>query len=193
MIKLILGVMHRDGEELNKVINMVDSYLNEGLRNIGIELPTDYLNREYGIRTFFFGDIAEYFRKKGINIIPLENPETWDEYHSLGIVEQVMKNEISKEEIKAYIRETEITPYLPPEEVYYRWILNKRFKKALEVLNKISSLEDLEKLAEFLINEREEKMLEKINEYKPDLILVGDGHAQKIKQKLPEYEYKRGY
>lgn len=56
-----------------------------------------------------------------------------------------------------------------------------------------STLEEIMGLQNALNEKREKHMLKKINEHKPDIIVIGDAHAKKLREKLPEYEFKSYY
>ena len=55
------------------------------------------------------------------------------------------------------------------------------------------SIEEVMELWSDTIIRRDKCMLEKIEKYNPSIIIIGDVHAQNLREKLSEYEYKTFY
>lgn len=188
--KVIIGVEHRDEEELNRVMNEINRY---SPSKVGIELPEDYLEREmYGIETFFFGNIASYLRASGVDVIPLENPRLWDYHQAIELAKVVREGRARRENVEkdtAEMKQSINNPYMAPEQIYILNHFIKRNETALEILDKNQTSEEFMKLWEDSIAKRDAYVSAKLQTTKVDMVIVGDGHARKLKDIFPEYEY----
>jgi len=194
MNKIILGVGHKDEQELHKVKSRIDIYCPS---EAGIELPEDYLEKEdVSYTTFFFSDIASYLKDKGAKVIPLEDSAIIDYHYAIEVAKSVWEGKIPRKQVEAEeaeVRNTKITPYMSPEMVKDIEFLASRYKNILDILKSTQGLEDVMELWKGSNKKREAYVLEKIRRYMPDMVIIGDGHAKVLKESLPEYGYERSY
>jgi hypothetical protein len=157
---------------------------------VGIELPEDYLEREeFGLTYLVFSDIASYLKGLEIVVIPLENPELRDYTSAFYLAKDVIKGKEKRKEIESNLKNIEKRDlsFSAPEQIRVYDHLKKTYRTALEILDIAPTLEKMMKLEEDTNRKRENYMLQKIVDL--DILIIGDGHAQYLKERLPEHEY----
>ena len=187
--KLLIGVAHKEERELDEVIRWIKEYHPS---SVGLELPEDYWERaSRGVMTLFFGEIAQYLKEDGIEIILLENPETWDRCHAIELAKAVREGKIGEEDLRVKYNDLKrmVNPYSPPEMLYSAILFIKRYEMAFDILEKRKSLEEVMELWEECNRERESHMLEKILKEQPDMVIIGGAHAERLKEHLPSYRH----
>lgn len=190
--KVLIGVEHKSEEEIDRVNNEI-SLLSPS--KVGIELPEDYQHREmYGIKTFFFSDIASHLRDAGVEVVPLENPDIWNRHHAIELAMAVIKSQVKREDVEMELARIEMTgrkdlSYTAPETLYHLEYFGDKYRTALGMLDRTQSLEGMQELWRDSNKKREVYVLGKIKVCEPDAVVIGDGHARELKEHLPEYEY----
>lgn len=185
--KVLIGVHHGELKELDWLKKKIEQY---SPSKVGIELPEDYLERKnYDVRSFFFGHAVSYLTDIGVVVVPLENPELSDYHRAVRIAKTVRKGEGKKERLELALKRLENKDHsfsllevkLRDEHVI------KIYRTALKILKKAPTLETVIEISEDTRKKREAYMLEKIVDLY--MAIIGDIHAQNLKDCLPEYEY----
>jgi len=189
--KILMGVAHRDEEELALVVDKMREY---NPRVIGLELPENYAKRElFKVSSFFFSDLAKIARDENREVIPLESPELFDYIKSVLIAKGVVQKQINRKELEAKVAEYKYQlkdcHYKPPQIIYRPYLRLTIFQKAIDILNQEQSLEDVLTLWDDNNRRREEYVKKNIDKNQPDLVIIGDGHAKKLREVLPYYKY----
>jgi len=194
--KLIIGTKHIDEKELNDINALI---LRHQPSKVGLELPEDHLQREkHGIGTCFFSDINSYLANNGIQAIYLESPAAWDNHHVIDMAKAVREGRLKESDMREEIDRinnnmANSSAYTAPEILYQLIFFRERYKKVLRVLVDIPGLEEITRLWDSSNVERELHVLHRICKDKPDIVIIGDAHARKLKGSLPEYQYLRLY
>lgn len=189
--KILMGVAHRDEEELALVVDKMREY---NPRIIGLELPENYVKRELlKVSYFFFNDLAKIARDENREVIPLESSELFDYIKSIFIAKRVVQGQINRKKLKAkvadYTYQLKDCHNKPPEIIYQPYLRLAIFQKALDILNQERSLEDVLTLWDDGNRQREEYVKKNIDKNQPDLVIIGDEHAKKLREVLPYYKY----
>jgi len=186
-MKLLMGVAHENQEELEAVIRELNRI---PWNTIGLELPDDYKQRrQFGVTTFFFGDLAQHMEKRDVQVIPLENPEEWDDMQAMEIAKAVRDGRWTEEYLVKEIeqKKSRLNPYAPLELSYLNVYFLTRYEKAYLILKQNPTLDDVLALCMQCYRKREETIVKNIELYHPEIIVIGKGHAQSIKRSLPAY------
>lgn len=192
--KTLFGVSHDSKEELSKILNKIKKY---SIKLCGLELPKSYLkDKEHGREIKFFEDIDLYLRGRGVKIIYLENTSLFNYIYSIALVKNELIDNTKdidnfRKKIKYEVEffESRIDKYKPPEELYFLKYYYKLYKRALKIINNNSPLERIMQLWRAFNEKRELKMLKEIKIHNPDLVIIGDAHARKLKESLLDYKY----
>lgn len=185
--KILAGVYH-DKERLPKTLQTIVNY---NPFSIGLELPEDYEKREnLNISYPFFRDIVSFLKPRNRKIIPLEDPEFLDYYGAVDLAKLIMEGHIAKEKIQQDLaRLTKIDMrYMAPEQCYWSILRSGQCNEALHFVNNYNH-DSILSLWQQANRDREEHMIKNINRYHPEMIIVGDFHAQIMATVLPEYKY----
>src|SRR4030042_2281798 len=187
MNKVLLGVAHESEEELDRVKNILGQY---SPSKAGIELPEDYLEKKMrGIVTLFFDDIVSYFKDAGVDVLPLENSDAYNFHQAIEVAKAVRDGRAQKEDIETALANfaERISSFSAPEVLYQCDFFIRRYQTALEILESAPTLEEVIKLWEESNAKREAYVLQKIKMNRPDIAIIGNGHAKKLKHSLSEY------
>jgi hypothetical protein len=192
MPKVLLGVLHRDEfVELDKVETEIVRY---SPKNVGLELPQNYLELErQDMGVFFFGKLARRLARYGLQVVALDDPKLWDCYHAIRLAELTRTNMR-----KGASFEQELKRHTGFHKNY--WTSQKAIKRAaafeaplrvqaLQILKRTRSLDGIQKLLKDCNSEREKYMFNKIKAHKPDMVIVGDDHAEALALTLTDYSY----
>lgn len=170
-------------------------------KKVGLEIPKYQQMWQALTHCSYFTKIAEYLDCKEIEFIPLEDNDLWAESKGIAGALNILKNEVTKEEVKNRLREYEkrsllfehMDPLFASPEVAIALEESacciKSYKKALSLLDSNLGLEKIEKMFTDSNREREKFQLRAIQEQNPDLVIVGDGHATELSKSLPNYDY----
>ena len=194
--KLIIGARHVDEKELNDINALI---LQRQPSKVGLELPEDHLQREeHKIGAYFFSDINSYSANLGIKVLYLESPAAWDSHQVIDMAKAVREGRLKESGIQKEMGRinndlANSSAYTAPERLYQQIFFRERYKKVLGVLADIPALEEITRLWDALNAERESHVLHRICKEKPDIVVIGDAHARKLKGSLPEYQYLRLY
>jgi hypothetical protein len=189
--KILLGVGHQSDLELVLVKEKVISYRPS---SVGIELPQDIIERHaHGLSVYFFSDLAHLSKERGSSFIPLEDGLLYDMSQSLAIARNLLIDRRSMDSLKHYITELqeEIDPYKSPEQTYAPKKLLKIHTDALRLLAEHENVVRLQTAFSLLNIEREKVMLEQILATNPEMVIIGDGHARELANRLSDYVYIR--
>lgn len=81
----------------------------------------------------------------------------------------------------------ETNPYAAPELIP---LCNYQIKKYEDILKLLENPpEKVKEMWEECTKRVNENMLKNIRKYKPDIVVIGDGHASEIRKSLREYQY----
>ncbi len=194
--KLIIGVRHVDEKELNEVNALL---FQRRPLNVGLELPEDYLQREErGIGTSFFGDINSYLINVGISVLYLESSAAWDTHQTIDIARAVLECRVREGDLRKKLNKinedlAKNSQYTAPELLHQLKFFRERYKKALDIVAGIYSMEEITELWNSSNAKREAHVFYRIFNDKPEIVVIGDGHARKLKDSLAEYDYIRLY
>lgn len=192
-MKILMGISHGveqlNEEHLKRVKNEVERI---SPKKVGLELPEDYLKREEnGVKTLFFDELASYIRSKGMEAVFLENPELWNRHHAIENALAVREGKVTQEWLEGKLGRLKerLNPYTAPELFYGLLLFKERYEQALKILSKAKTLPAMKRIWEKSIEDREKYVLKQIKNNDLDMIVLGDGHANKIKDNLPNYDY----
>ncbi len=196
-MKQLWGIRHTE-DTLQKIIWRINQ---ESLLNIGLEISKESLEEE--AVTNYFKEISRDLMNCGIKVIPLDPYEFEEESFAIYLAMDIIKGEgewgkSGKESLIGVIDKMRFfikmnDNYFIPQEMIqeiagYSYLL-RRYEQALNILEKNYSLETLTKMEKKINEKRDQHMLEIIIQEKPELVIVGQGHAVKLKEKLLDYEY----
>ncbi|MFH1835887.1 MAG: hypothetical protein ABH851_06835 [Methanobacteriota archaeon] len=186
---VLIGVSHVPGE-LDQVSS---SLLRDKPGRVGLELPEDYLRRPSEIG--FFGELASRLKAQGIEVVPLEKPELWGRFKAVEVAKAVSDGKFSVGDIEASIATLKAelkveNPYAPPESSDYKRLLIKRLESGLQILEENPSPSEVMGLWDDVNAQREAHALQRINEVKPDRVVMGRGHTDTLQRSLPEFDYR---
>lgn len=188
MSKLLIGVAHADEyAELNKVKSLVGSPLIAGL-----ELPEDYQEKEeLGVTVFFFSKLAHYLRKNNAKIVALEKAELVNCFYAVDGARKVLNGSMAMEDLENRLKllDTCVNPYAAPKQSYAARLRAQRYWNIVRVLDAVHSLDEVLMIWNELNTRREEYMIKKIQQYQPDMVVVGYAHAHKLAGILKDYNY----
>ncbi len=157
---------------------------------LGLELPSDYRQRLKTNTIFYFGDLISLAPR----IIPLEEPHYWDQAQTYRIVKEArvreQKGEPGLAETIAHMEQRLKSPYASPERKHYYAALLRRLRAA-HAVSAGRSDDELEEEWQELNRRRETVMLERVLAATPDVVVIGDAHAQQLAPVLAEYRYER--
>ncbi|MDP3733618.1 MAG: hypothetical protein Q8R37_00145 [Nanoarchaeota archaeon] len=185
--KVLIGVDHIP-ENVERTVQAIYNYAPS---SVGLELPEDYEEREkLGLTVSFFDDIVCSLREDEIKVVYLENPEAIDYFRSVNLAKLIVEGHVSKEEIHCellYLKKINVA-YMSPETIFELIVQKKRYGEALDLVTH-NDLDNIILLWEQTNHRREAHMKKNIKSYNPDVIVIGDAHAQEITTALPDYEY----
>lgn len=184
--KILLGVYH-DQERLPKTLQTIMMYNSS---SIGLELPEDYEKREKLTVSYpFFRDIVSLSQERNGKIIPLEDPDILDYFGTVDLAKLILEGYIDKKVVQEDLERLKLVnfQYMAPEQCYWPLFLRNQFNEALLLVDTHS--ESILSLWQQANRNREAHMLKNIREHNPDMIIIGDRHAQEMTADLPEYEY----
>ncbi len=191
--KILVGVAHRDDEELAALLERLSSYAPS---SVALEMPEDYLEREsYGIETSFFKDIARLYAAAGAGVVGLEDPETFDHAQAIEMAKAILVGQLTREQLESELSDLmrNITPYIPPERFHVLRHFAARDRSALAILDEAPALEDVMDMFCDSNRRREAHVLRRILAEQPDIVIIGDAHARELKDGLPGYKYVTFY
>lgn len=191
--KILVGVAHRDDEELAELIGKLSSY---SPSSVALEMPEDYLEREsYGIETAFFKDIARHYAAAGVKVLGLEDPDAFDRGQAIEAAKAVFVGHLTREQLESELSDLmrNITPYIPPERFHVLRHFAERDRNALAILDEGATLEGVMERFYDSNRGREAHVLRRILAEQPDMVIIGDAHARELKDELPCYEYVTFY
>lgn len=189
-IKTLVGVLHddEDKEEMQQVIDLIDD---KNPATIGLEIT----NKESELRDCgpFFDRVHEYAIARGARAVPLEHQLAHDRYAVINAVATVLEGALCRENLEFVVQYT-------TDELRQRIALKshqirnfeeskKTAVRALKILDKNLSQEEITRMYNEANAEREKHMLSRIQRHKPGLVIIGVAHAEAIRDRLPEYEY----
>lgn len=191
--KLLVGVAHRDDEELAALLERFSSYAPS---SVALEMPEDYPEREsYGIETAFFKDIARHYAAAGVKVLGLEDPDAFDRGQAIEAAKAVLAGQLTRGQLEYELSDLmrDITPYIPPERFHVLRHFAERDRNALAILDEEATLEGVMELFHDSNRRREAHVLRRILAEQPDIVIIGDAHARELKDELPGYEYVTFY
>lgn len=185
--KILLGVYH-DQERLPRTLETIAKY---NPSSIGLELPEDYELREKLTLSYpFFRDIISFVKPNDTKIIPLEDSDLSDYFGMVDLAKNIVEGAVDKEKVQKELNKLgKINfQYMAPEQSYWPLFLRNQARQALELVEDCSR-EEIISYWEQTNRDREAHMLKNIREHNPDMIIIGDRHAQQMTAVLLEYEY----
>ncbi len=193
---LLAGVCHgpeRENEEISWLLRLAEA---SGARTVGIELADDYKKmKALGMGSFFYR-IAELLEGNGLKPVALETRRHLDFHDATEFAKAFFEGSIPVGHIACGVAEgrrnglPDMRPdiYTSPE--MKRQISNFRILElALELIWRANGIEEVRMAWSESNRIRDGFMLERIRTLKPDMIVVGDGHAIKMAPVLSGYEY----
>jgi len=194
--KMLWGVAHAIDrpEELKAVMRGI---LERTPSSVGLELPEDYFDRnppEYS-DPYFFGDIALFSRDNGIKVVPLEDPELWDTSIAITNAYTVVNGHLRRENLERAKEKMKHTVEMFPEKRRMVKGFKRQVTKTLQILGKSAypSIEALMAMKNDYDGKRNKYMTQSTLSKQPDIVIIGDAHAQAIKGALPGYVYADVY
>ena len=189
--KTLVGVLHdeEDKEEIQQVLDLIDD---TNAAKVGLEITNQY--SETNQCPPFFDEIHDYAKTNGRKIVPLEHQLAHEKFSAVNAVVTVLEGKVSREDIEFMLDYT--TAELKKIDLTASRIRmleenRKTAKCALKILDKNPSQEEVTKWYAEAEAEREKHMLSRIKRHKPDLVVIGVGHAESLKDSLQEYQYIR--
>lgn len=194
--KALIGVHHSDDPDELKAVMKTLKALRP--KTAALELPESYLQESgAGLRSPFFSELALNAKRYGCEIIPVDSGRLMANEDGIGYAISVVRKggglpDVVRErdEIKASME-----AFGPRTDPIVVGPLLKRYDtldKAALALQKTTTEAELAAMLAENRRIREEHMMEAIAETRPDVIVVGDGHARRMAERLPVYGY-RGY
>jgi len=193
------GVSHSGEEEREQVLARL---LRLSPRTVGLELPLDYERRaKHGFSNEYFPPLASALANHRIQAIPLEDPALYERHAILEVAKSVRQGEIPEAWVRAkkeYYEDQKKAAhsdvrYLASEEIdrldHVDFDLS-RFASVVDVLEHTRTLEDVVRLWKMSITERDLFVLSRVQQYHPSVVVIGDAHAQVLREHLPQYAYK---
>jgi hypothetical protein len=172
----------------------------------GVQVGENYEEREkYGIVPPNVIQVIHYLRKGGAEVVPLEDEELLQKNLSAMYARAAVSpnNSLTKEELegklsdcRTYIsmyeeRDETLRSFMDPSAVYADRRNIGILESALAILEGEPDLTTVEGLWAKSNESLQAGMLERIEARKPDLVIVGFSHADRLTEHLPEYEYVR--
>jgi len=206
--KILLGVQHSsEPGEFQSVATRIDNYFHANRlqsllpwapkRQLGLELPKDYLEKEkFRIVTHFFGPLAQYFRSKKIDIVPLEENDAWKYSQAIEFAKNVQNGIISKNKVQNELRRVQTilasadAMYWPLEKIFPLHYQAEQYKTALDILEGWGTEAKIAQVDKDSASAREKHVLDEIVRQRPAMVVIGDGHARVLQEKLQAYGYR---
>jgi hypothetical protein len=168
---------------------------------VGVQIGENYEEREQkGIYPRHIIQIVRYLRGRGIEIVPLQDEELLQKNMPLvyaknvleGYPREKLEEELAYKEVWLAKYDDPDNPtrdFMDPSGAYEDRYYIEIFRSALEILDRVTTLDDFMKLWDESNTRLQAGMLERINAKEPQLVVMGAGHADKLKNQLPDYEY----
>jgi hypothetical protein len=189
---LIIGVTHTKEEEVGEVMKEVTN--GRKPRKVGMELPSDYEERESaGIKIKIFSSIANALKSQGIKVFPLETAECFNLAQAWAVAKSIESGRIRIEDVmqryESGRRESE-DPYKEPN----IRIVAKRdmdvFGRAIKIIERNKGdPEGLSKLFATINNLRNTQMTAAARLHDVDTIIVGAAHAAELAKDLGRFTH----
>ena len=188
--QVLISVMHRDeDQEFNSLKSLLDQYHPS---TVGLELPDNYLElSNHGVTIYFFSKAEKYLTDNGLQVIPLDSQDCWEELTPVLIAKSVLEG---KQTLEGLRKEIDLAfkkrkdAYTSPEACYCYSRFYNQGKKALELLKAGLDTATLQGLWRKCMDNRNEVMLERILQHNPDCVILGDGHVQELTDRLNGYK-----
>jgi 2-succinyl-5-enolpyruvyl-6-hydroxy-3-cyclohexene-1-carboxylate synthase len=190
--KTLVGVLHddEDKEEMQQVIDLIDD---KNPATIGLEI----INEDSRTNQCppYFDEIHDYTQSKGIKPVPLEHQLAYEKFLAIDTVVRVVEGNVTRKYLEYFLKYTTTKlkqrVALKSSEIRALEQNKRRINRALKMLDKCPSQEEVIQMYATVMAEREKHMLSRIQRHQPDLVIIGVAHAEAIRDRLPEYEYIR--
>jgi len=193
MAKVLVGVYHEQ-DYLEAFVKQLWKDL-PSFETIGLELPLNH-ERLYTIfaeEVGFFSPIYREMKEAGKTVYALEDPGLFNETQELSPAFNWVEGKITEKLLRRAFTEAErerktLSPFTAPIARHHTLVKYKIIARSIEALEQG---EDYVNQTWFDVNrKREEFMLPRIQELKPDVIIVGTAHARALEPSLPEYQLR---
>ncbi|MBW3002871.1 hypothetical protein KY338_06955 [Candidatus Woesearchaeota archaeon] len=188
--KTLVGVLHDDSnrDEMRQVLDLIND---TNAATIGLEIT----NKDSELRDCgpFFDRLHDYTIARGARAVPLEHQLAHDRYAVINAAITVLEGTLCRENLEFVVQyttdELKQRIALKPQQIRNFEESKKTAVRALKLLDKNLSQEEITRMYNEANAEREKHMLSRIQRHKPDLVIIGVAHAEAIRDSIPEYQF----